>query len=93
MKLNLPAVGLLSIDFKYIRIPHIVYIGHDDGPLVAHKRTCQLKTICDLAVGETKYRTWVWQLENPVKFDEPIAAKGSLGFWDFQYESKQGGTV
>lgn len=32
---------------------------------------------------------FAWKLENPVKFDEPISARGSLGLWEF-HESALG---
>jgi hypothetical protein len=33
--------------------------------------------------GDFSYGRFAWKLENPIEFDEPIAAKGSLGLWEF----------
>ena len=32
--------------------------------------------------------TYNWVLANPIKFPEPIPAKGKLGFWEFDIENK-----
>lgn len=35
------------------------------------------------AFGDFSYRRYAWKLDNPVKFDKPVPARGSLGIWEF----------
>ncbi len=41
------------------------------------------KTIYERANHEMKY---AWKLENVIKYDKPIKAKGSLGLWNYEVE-------
>jgi len=61
------------------------------------------KTLCGCIIGSVEivdcvknYKSlwatpgmWHWVLRNPVLFDKPIPAKGSLGLWDFKGELNQ----
>lgn len=38
----------------------------------------------ELAFGNYEIGRYAWQLDNPVMFDEPIPAKGSQGFWNWE---------
>jgi hypothetical protein len=70
LKLDIPSLGVLSIDFEYVRIPRKVFseiqVGDNKHQVSAFlpsfvKTTWKLKTICNLAVGETIHRSWVWK--------------------------------
>ncbi len=41
------------------------------------------KTVYGRANHEMKY---AWKLENVIKYDKPIKAKGSLGLWNYEVE-------
>jgi len=34
--------------------------------------------------GDFSEGMWAWRMESPVKFDKPIPAKGSQGFWKWK---------
>ena len=40
-------------------------------------------TVYELSDHEMKY---AWKLENIIKYDKPIKAKGSLGLWNYEVE-------
>ena len=42
------------------------------------------KTVYGRANHEMKY---AWKLENVIKYDKPIKAKGSLGLWNYEVEN------
>lgn len=41
----------------------------------------------EYSFGDYSHGRFAWKLKNPVKFDEPIPAKGSLGLWEFPESS------
>lgn len=40
----------------------------------------------ELAFGDYSPGRYAWRLENFYKFEEPIAAKGALGLWEFPWQ-------
>lgn len=44
----------------------------------------------EFAFGDYSGGRFAWQTINPVRFDKPIPAKGSQGFWNFDIKSIPG---
>lgn len=52
--------------------------------LVKHSTSESEATQEEYHFGDYSSGRFAWRLENPVKFDAPISARGSLGLWEFQ---------
>ena len=55
-----------------------------DGWMGRYSRSESESTQEEYRFGNYTHGRFAWELRNPVKFDKPIPAKGSLGLWEFE---------
>lgn len=62
-----------------------VHVVGDDGIVLSTTRSGDyLSNLQDEAFGDFSPGRFAWVLEQPVRFAEPIPARGALGLWDWQ---------
>ncbi len=61
-----------------------------DACIKLHPRSPERERIMnEIAFGDYSEDRFAWQTINPVRFDTPIPATGSQGFWNFDFVSNQ----
>jgi hypothetical protein len=61
------------------------WVFFDDGPaMLLEKGSCKEINGDELNFGNYEPGRYAWELKNPIMFDNPIPARGSQGFWNWE---------